>query len=69
MASFELDHDVLEAVCGGITMELRNAAADQAHARYAAAWGTWPRTELELAEIRKTKRFFKTLVDGHLREE
>ena len=63
-------HDdlVLATVYGGLSLQLKEAAADRAHARYAAAISAWPRTEAHNAELRKIARFFKTLVDGHLRD-
>ena len=64
-----LDGISLESVRGGLNWKTVQRAADIAHARYEKAFSNFPRTEADNAELRKIKRFFKTLVDGHLREE
>lgn len=67
--AIEISGDSLSLVAGGLSMLLKNRAADLMHALRADAIGATPKTEADLAMLRKASRFFKTLVDGHLREE
>ena len=65
----EIPADACAAVVGGLSLPLRERAADLMRKLRADAHSAYPQTEADLATLRKATRFFKTLVDGHLREE